>query len=61
MHKLTFYPLGNADCCKVDIANGKKLLFNFANVRDSENKKRFGLIYSLPGFHRTERRAPFKV
>lgn len=38
MHKLTFYPLGNADCCKVDLANGKKLLFDYASVSDSADK-----------------------
>lgn len=34
MVKLTFYPLGNADCCLVDLDNGKKLLFDYANTRD---------------------------
>lgn len=38
MHKLTFYPLGNADSCKIDISNGKKLLFDYANVRDKDDK-----------------------
>ncbi len=37
MHKMTFYPLGNADCCKIDLANGKKLLFDYANMRDEED------------------------
>ena len=38
MPKLTFYPLGNADCCLIDLKNGKKLLFDFANMRDPNNK-----------------------
>lgn len=38
MHKLTFYPLGNADSCKVDLSNGKKLLFDYANVSDKDEK-----------------------
>jgi len=39
MHKLTFYPLGNADCCKVDLLNGKKLLFDYAHYYDSEDEE----------------------
>ena len=35
MHKLTFYPLGNADCCLIDLNNGQKILFDFADVGDS--------------------------
>ena len=31
MHTLTFYPLGNADSCLINLANGKKLLFDFGN------------------------------
>jgi hypothetical protein len=31
MPKLTFYPLGNADCCKIDLADGRMLLFDYAN------------------------------
>lgn len=38
MHKITFYPLGNADCCKIDISNGKKLLFDYAHTRSSEDE-----------------------
>ena len=35
MHKLTFYPLGNADCCLIDLNNGQKMLFDYADVGDS--------------------------
>lgn len=38
MHKLTFYPLGNADCCKIDTSNGKKLLFDYAHFYNSEDE-----------------------
>lgn len=38
MPRLTFYPLGNADCCLIDLANGKKILFDYANVRDPNDK-----------------------
>ena len=38
MPKLTFYPIGNADCCRIDLENGKKLLFDFADMRDPSQK-----------------------
>ncbi len=38
MHKLTFFPLGNADCCLIDLKGGEKLLFDFANMRDPNDK-----------------------
>ena len=37
MHKLTFYPLGNADCCLIDLDNGQKILFDYADVGDSDD------------------------
>jgi len=45
MHKLTFFPLGNADCCRIDLHDGRKILFDFANMRDpkDENDKRCDL------------------
>jgi hypothetical protein len=33
MHKLTFFPLDNADCCLIDLDNGQKLLFDYAAKR----------------------------
>lgn len=38
MHTVTFYPLGNADSYLVELEKGKKLLFDFANKRDPEDK-----------------------
>ena len=32
MHKLSFFPLGNGDCFRVDLANGKKVLFDYADM-----------------------------
>ena len=32
MHKVTFYPLGNADSTLITLANGKDILFDFANM-----------------------------
>jgi hypothetical protein len=39
MHKITFFPLGNADCCRIDTSGGKKFLFDYANKRDPDDKK----------------------
>ena len=38
MHKITFFPLGNADCYRIDLECGKKILFDFADTRDPEDK-----------------------
>lgn len=38
MHKLTFFPIGNADCCRIDLDSGRKILFDYANMRDSEDE-----------------------
>lgn len=42
MHKVTFYPLGNADTTLMSLENGKSILFDFANVAtpDDSNEKR---------------------
>ena len=32
MHKVTFFPLGNADTTLITLANGKDILFDFANM-----------------------------
>ncbi len=37
MHKMTLFPLGNADCCRIDLDNGKKILFDYANMRDPDD------------------------
>jgi len=37
MHTLTVYNLGNADCCRIDLANGQKLLFDYANCRGKDD------------------------
>ena len=37
MHKLTFYPLRNADCCLIDLENGQKILFDYADVSDPDD------------------------
>ncbi len=37
MHTVTFFPLGNADCCRLDLADGQKILFDYANTRCSDD------------------------
>ena len=38
MAKLTFFPVGNADCRLIDLSDGQKLLFDFADTRDPSDK-----------------------
>lgn len=49
MPRLTFYPLGNADTCLIDLINGKKVLFDFAEMRcrDDDDDKRIDLSATL--------------
>lgn len=49
MPKLTFFPLGNADSTLIDLANGEKILFDYANRRNAEDKddKRIDLPVEL--------------
>ena len=50
MQKLTFFPLGNADTTLIDLANGEKILFDYANRRnadDDDDDKRVDLPYEL--------------
>ena len=36
-HTLTFYPLGNADTCLIELAEKRPLLFDYANTRSSDD------------------------
>lgn len=38
-HTLTFFPLGNADTTRIDLHNGRKVLFDYAHMRDESNKE----------------------
>ncbi len=38
MHKVTFYNIGNADCIRIDLDNGKKLLFDYAYQGDRDDE-----------------------
>lgn len=35
--KLTFHPLGNADCTRIDMAHGGKMLVDYADMRDPKD------------------------
>ena len=37
VHKLNFFPLGNADCCRIDLAGGQKILFDCAHTRGADD------------------------
>ena len=41
----TFFPLGTADCCRIDLSGGQKLLFDYADTRcaDDPSDKRIDL------------------
>jgi hypothetical protein len=49
MPSLTFYPLGNADSCRIHLANGDQILFDFGAIRDPNdaNDKRCDLHEEL--------------
>jgi len=38
MTKVTFFPIGNADTTLIDLTGGEKILFDYANRRDPDNK-----------------------
>lgn len=49
MAKLTFFPLGNADSCLIDLTDSKKILFDFGDQkdRDDPHDKRIDLAEAL--------------
>jgi hypothetical protein len=63
MHKITFFPLGNADCCRIDTSAGKKFLFDYANKRDPADKKdkRIDLAAELKKDLQANKRGGFDV
>lgn len=38
MHKLTTYPLGNADCIQIQLDNGTRILFDYGNQHNPDDK-----------------------
>lgn len=49
MHRLIFFPLGNADCIRMELECGKQILLDYANVKNHEdtNDKRIDLPEQL--------------
>jgi len=37
MHRLTFYPIGNADCCFIELDNKQNILFDYAHYKKAED------------------------
>lgn len=37
MHKVTFHNIGSADCIRIDLENGTKLLFDYAHMGDPDD------------------------
>lgn len=38
MHSLRFFPIGNADSCLIELENGRRALFDFADMRNSDDQ-----------------------
>lgn len=49
MHKVTIFPLGNADTTRIDLSNGTKILIDYANVHcaDDGSDRRINLSKEL--------------
>src|SRR5438552_18449627 len=63
MPTITFYPLGNADCYRIDLTNGEKLLFDYADTRskDDPSDTRIHLPRVLREDLKAARRAHYNV
>jgi hypothetical protein len=63
MHTVTMFPLGNADCCRIDLAGGQKILFDYANTRnaDDPDDKRIDLEKELRADLKAARRDSYDV
>jgi hypothetical protein len=47
--KVTFFPIGNADSCRIDLVDGRKVLIDFADVHDPKDpyEKRIDLAAEI--------------
>ena len=47
--RITFFPIGNADTCRIDLVSSRKVLIDFANMRDPNDPydKRIDLAEEL--------------
>lgn len=63
MHTVTFFPLGNADCCRLDLEGGQKILFDYANTKcpDDPADKRIDLAEELRKDLKTAKRDSYDV
>jgi hypothetical protein len=61
--RLTFHPLGNADCTRFDLADGRKMLLDYANTRnaDDPSDKRIDLPAELKADLRAAKRNYYDV
>jgi hypothetical protein len=61
--KLTFHPLGNADCTRIDLADGKKMLVDYADMRNPDDRwdTRIDLPSELKSDLRTAKRDYYDV
>ena len=61
--KITFHPLGNADCTRIDLSDGQKLLIDFADVRntDDPSDQRIDLSKELKDDLRASNRDGYEV
>lgn len=60
MAKITFHPLGNADCARIDLDNGKKILVDYADTH-CEGDKYIDLPTVLRNDLRAAKRTSFDV
>lgn len=60
---ITFHPLGNADCTRIDLSSGKKILVDYADMKnhDDPNDKRCDLPVLLNADLRASNRDYFDV
>ncbi|OGF55991.1 MAG: hypothetical protein A2452_11055 [Candidatus Firestonebacteria bacterium RIFOXYC2_FULL_39_67] len=63
MHKLTFFPLGNADCCLIELEDKRKILFDYAHckVAEDEDDLRSDLFSLLQENLKKEKRDYFDI
>src|SRR5262245_8163095 len=61
--KITFHPLGNADCTRFDLADNRKVLLDYANMRNSDDPsdKRIDLPSELKADLRAAQRDYYDV
>ena len=61
--RITFHPLGNADCTRLDLDDGQKVLVDYADVRnaDDPSDRRVDLPMELKNDLRTAKRDYFDV